>query len=132
MKTIKLSILFLVQILLLSCSEQVYVDGTSKQVIKRYKMITQAISQLTPQNKLLVEEINKNVQDTILERLNMNIAGRWNDSSLSLTLMKSTIKFVPVIEKRYLEFQKSLLVFMGRMIMGKQYIFMLYIMLKTL
>ncbi len=38
-------------------------------------MITQAISQLTPQNKLLVEEINKNVQDTILERLNMNIAG---------------------------------------------------------
>ena len=117
MKTIKLSILFLVQILLLSCSEQVYVDGTSKQVIKRDKMITQAISQLTPQNKLLVEEINKNVQDTILERLNMNIAGRWNDSSLSL---------------RYLEFQKSLLVFMGRMIMGKQYIFMLYIMLKTL
>ena len=67
MKTIKLSILFLVQILLLSCSEQVYVDGTSKQVIKRDKMITQAISQLTPQNKLLVEEINKNVQDTILE-----------------------------------------------------------------
>ena len=66
MKTIKLSILFLVQILLLSCSEQVYVDGTSKQVIKRDKMITQAISQLTPQNKLLVEEINKNVQDTIL------------------------------------------------------------------
>ena len=105
MKTIKLSILFLVQILLLSCSEQVYVDGTSKQVIKRYKMITQAISQLTPQNKLLVEEINKNVQDTILERLNMNIAGRWNDSSLSLTLMKSTIKFVPVIDtpsRRYL------------------------------
>ena len=98
MKTIKLSILFLVQILLLSCSEQVYVDGTSKQVIKRDKMITQAISQLTPQNKLLVEEINKNVQDTILERLNMNIAGRWNDSSLSLTLMKSTIKFVPVID----------------------------------
>lgn len=143
MKTIKLSILFLVQILLLSCSEQVYVDGTSKQVIKRDKMITQAISQLTPQNKLLVEEINKNVQDTILERLNMNIAGRWNDSSLSLTLMKSTIKFVPVIDspsrlylvndsERYLEFQKSLLVFMGRMIMGKQYIFMLYIMLKTL
>ena len=105
MKTIKLSILFLVQILLLSCSEQVYVDGTSKQVIKRDKMITQAISQLTPQNKLLVEEINKNVQDTILERLNMNIAGRWNDSSLSLTLMKSTIKFVPVIDtpsRRYL------------------------------
>ena len=143
MKTIKLSILFLVQILLLSCSEQVYVDGTSKQVIKRDKMITQAISQLTPQNKLLVEEINKNVQDTILERLNMNIAGRWNDSSLSLTLMKSTIKFVPVIDspsrlylvndsERYLEFQKSLLVFMGRMIMGKQYIFMLYIMLKAL
>ena len=98
MKTIKLSILFLVQILLLSCSEQVYVDGTSKQVIKRDKMITQAISQLTPQNKLLVEEINKNVQETILERLNMNIAGRWNDSSLSLTLMKSTIKFVPVID----------------------------------
>ena len=28
----------------------------------------------------------------------MNIAGRWNDSSLSLTLMKSTIKFVPVID----------------------------------
>lgn len=143
MKTIKLSILFLVQILLLSCSERVYVDGTSKQVIKRDKMITQAISQLTPQNKLLVEEINKNVQDTILERLNMNIAGRWNDLSLSLTLMKSTIKFVPVIDspsrlylvndsERYLEFQKSLLVFMGRMIMGKQYIFMLYIMLKTL
>lgn len=143
MKAIKLSILFLVQILFLSCSEQVYVDGTSKQVIKRDKMITQAISQLTPQNKLLVEEINKNVQDTILERLNMNIAGRWHDSSLSLTLMKSTIKFVPVIDspsrlylvddsERYLEFQKSLLVFMGRMIMGKQSIFMLYIMLKTL
>ena len=92
MKTIKLSILFLVQILLLSCSEQVYVDGTSKQVIKRDKMITQAISQLTPQNKLLVEEINKNVQDTILERLNMNIAGRWNDSSLSLTLYRLLIR----------------------------------------
>ena len=98
MKAIKLSILFLVQILFLSCSEQVYVDGTSKQVIKRDKMITQAISQLTPKNKLLAREINKNVQDTILERLNMNIAGRWHDSSLSLTLMKSTIKFVPVID----------------------------------
>lgn len=143
MKTIKLSILFLVQILLLSCSEQVYVDGTSKQVIKRDKMITQAISQLTPQNKLLVEEINKNVQDTILERLNMNIAGRWNDSSLSLTLMKSTIKFVPVIDtpsRRYLvndsekvfRIPKSLPVFMGRTIKEKQYIFMLYIMPKTL
>ena len=44
MKAIKLSILFLVQILFLSCSEQVYVDGTSKQVIKRDKMITHAIS----------------------------------------------------------------------------------------
>ena len=40
MKAIKLSILFLVQILFLSCSEQVYVDGTSKQVIKRDKIIT--------------------------------------------------------------------------------------------
>ena len=58
---------------------QVYVDGTSKQVIKRDKMITQAISQLTPKNKLLAREINKNVQDTILERLNMNIAGRWHE-----------------------------------------------------
>ena len=48
MKTIKLSILFLVQILLLSCSEQVYVDGTSKQVIKRYKMITQDQPTYTP------------------------------------------------------------------------------------
>ena len=49
-------------------------------------------------NYVTPSKINKNVQDTILERLNMNIAGRWNDSSLSLTLMKSTIKFVPVID----------------------------------
>ena len=105
MKTIKLSILFLVQILLLSCSEQVYVDGTSKQVIKEDEAITQAVSQLTPKSKLLVEKISKQFQDTILEGLNINISGRLHDSSSSLTLKESTIKFVPVIDtpsRRYL------------------------------
>lgn len=61
-------------------------------------MITQAISQLTPKNKLLAREIIKMFRIPYLNWLNMNIAGRWHDSSLSLTLMKSTIKFVPVID----------------------------------
>lgn len=82
MKIIKLSILFLIQTLFFSCSEQVYVDGTSKQVIKEDEAITQAVSQLTPKSKLLVEKISKQFQDTILEGLNINISGRLHDLSL--------------------------------------------------
>lgn len=99
MKTIKLSIIFLVQALFFSCSEQVaYTNGASKQIIKRNENITRAINRLTPGCKLLVE-INKQSQDTVLERLALNIARNWYDrrKGLSLPLINSTIKFVPVI-----------------------------------
>lgn len=99
MKTIKLSILFIAQALFFSCSEQgVYTDGASKQIIERNEKVTQAIDRLTPGCKLLVE-IDKKSQDTVLERLALNIARNWYDhrKGLSLPLINSTIKFVPVI-----------------------------------
>lgn len=100
MKLINLSILLLFQILFFSCSEQgVYVNSTSNQVVKKDTVVTRAINRLTPGCSLLAE-IDKNVQDTVLKRLELNIArnGYSHRKGLSLPLVNSTVKFVPVVD----------------------------------
>ena len=100
MRTIYLLILFFVQLVCLSCSEQgVYADSASKQIIKKDMVVTRAINQLTPGCSLLTE-IDKNAQDTVLERLKLNIAREWysHRKGLSLPLIDSTVKFVPVVD----------------------------------
>lgn len=100
MRTIYLLILLFVQFLCLSCSEQgVYADSTSKQIIKKDMVVTRAINQLTLECSLLTK-IDKNAQDTVLKRLELNIARNSysHRKGLSLPLINSTVKFVPVVD----------------------------------
>lgn len=100
MKSTYLLFFSFVQLVLFSCSEQgVYVNNVSNQVIQKDIAITRAISNLTPNCSLLIE-IDENAQDTVLERLKLNIARDWYNhrKGLSLPLIDSTIKFVPVID----------------------------------
>lgn len=100
MKSIKLLILFFLQLMCFSCSDQgVYVDSISKQILKKNEMVTNAINQLTPGCNLLVV-IDRDVQNTVLERLELNVARNWYNHriGLSLPLINSTVKFVPVID----------------------------------
>ena len=100
MKSIYLLFFSFAQLVFFSCSEQgIYINNVSNQVIQKDIAITRAISNLTPNCSLLIE-IDENAQDTVLERLKLNIAREWysHRKGLSLPLIDSTIKFVPVID----------------------------------
>ena len=100
MKSIYLLFFSFAQLVFFSCSEQgIYINNVSNQVIQKDIAITRAISNLTPNCSLLIE-LDENVQDTVLERLKLNIAREWysHRKGLSLPLIDSTIKFVPVID----------------------------------
>ena len=100
MRTIYLLILFFMQLVCLSCSEQgVYADSASKQIIKKDMVVTRAINQLTPGCSLLTK-IDENAQDTVLKRLELNIARNSysHRKGLSLPLINSTVQSVSVVD----------------------------------
>ena len=77
MKSIYLLFFSFAQLVFFSCSEQgIYINNVSNQVIQKDIAITRAISNLTPNCSLLIE-IDENAQDTVLERLKLNIAREW-------------------------------------------------------